>query len=82
MIPYFEFDFELLFQDADLMKELDIFDNAILRIIRLNGRISVTELAKRVNLSKSPTQVRLRRLQETGYIHGVTWHFILRLRIQ
>ena len=34
------------------------------------GRISVTELAKRIGLSKSPAQARLRRLEQDGYILG------------
>ncbi|MCL4163181.1 UNVERIFIED_CONTAM: hypothetical protein GTU68_015476, partial [Idotea baltica] len=34
------------------------------------GRISNTDLADRVGLSKSPCQVRLKRLQDEGYIKG------------
>jgi Lrp/AsnC family transcriptional regulator, leucine-responsive regulatory protein len=49
---------------------LDDFDQAILRILRREGRISVTELAGRISLSKSPTQARLKRLERTGYITG------------
>ncbi|MGB1110903.1 MAG: Lrp/AsnC ligand binding domain-containing protein, partial [Gammaproteobacteria bacterium] len=33
-------------------------------------RISISELAKRINLSKTPTQNRLRRLEAAGYITG------------
>jgi Lrp/AsnC family transcriptional regulator, leucine-responsive regulatory protein len=49
---------------------LDDFDQAILRILRREGRISVTELASRISLSKSPTQARLKRLERAGYITG------------
>ena len=49
---------------------LDRFDHAILKIIATDGRITVTELSERINLSKSPTQTRLRRLETSGYIHG------------
>ncbi len=49
---------------------LDEFDQAILRIMRHEGRISVTELAGRIALSKSPTQARLKRLEREGYITG------------
>ena len=49
---------------------LDEFDQSILRILRQEGRISVTELAGRISLSKSPTQARLRRLERDGYITG------------
>ncbi|KPQ07997.1 MAG: AsnC family transcriptional regulator [Rhodobacteraceae bacterium HLUCCA12] len=50
--------------------DLDDFDRAILRILRREGRISITELAGRISLSKSPTQARLKRLERDGYITG------------
>lgn len=50
--------------------ELDPFDRKILEQVAAEGRISVTELANRVGLSKSPTQTRLRRLEEQGIIKG------------
>ena len=50
--------------------DLDGFDRKILDVIAVEGRISVTELAKRIGLSKSPTQARLRRLEETGVVRG------------
>ena len=50
--------------------DLDRFDRAILREVASDGRISVTDLAKRIGLSKSPTQTRLRRLEEDGAILG------------
>tara|TARA_R110002094_G_scaffold43417_5_gene55534 strand:- start:653 stop:1129 length:477 start_codon:yes stop_codon:yes gene_type:complete len=50
--------------------EMDRFDRAILSHLAEDGRISVTELAKRIGLSKTPTQNRLRRLEETGVILG------------
>lgn len=49
---------------------LDRFDLAMLRVLSTEGRLPVTELAARVGLSKSPCQVRLKRLQETGHIQG------------
>ena len=49
---------------------LDRFDTAILTVLAEDGRISITDLAKRIGLSKSPTQARLRRLEETGVILG------------
>lgn len=49
---------------------LDRFDQAIVRVMATDGRISVTELANRIGLSKSPTQTRLRRLEEEGVITG------------
>lgn len=50
--------------------ELDRFDHAILEVLSSEGRISVTDLAKRIGLSKSPTQVRLRRLEAESVITG------------
>ncbi|MEO0390265.1 MAG: Lrp/AsnC ligand binding domain-containing protein [Pseudomonadota bacterium] len=50
--------------------ELDRFDLAILDALSRNGRISVTELADRIGLSKSPTQARLKRLEQRGVILG------------
>ena len=49
---------------------LDSYDEAILRILAADGRIAATELARRIGLSKSPTQARLKRLEETGVIAG------------
>lgn len=49
---------------------LDRFDRAILSVLAEDGRISITDLAKRIGLSKSPTQARLRRLEQTGVIIG------------
>lgn len=49
---------------------LDRFDHAILAVLAEDGRISITDLAKRIGLSKSPTQARLRRLEQTGVILG------------
>jgi Lrp/AsnC family leucine-responsive transcriptional regulator len=50
--------------------DLDDFDRAILRHVGTEGRIAVVDLARRIGLSKSPTQVRLRRLEELGVITG------------
>ncbi|HEY5717249.1 MAG TPA: winged helix-turn-helix transcriptional regulator [Motiliproteus sp.] len=54
------------------MSDLDRVDRAILKELQKNGRITVTELATRVGLSKTPCQVRMRRLEEQGYITGYT----------
>jgi Lrp/AsnC family transcriptional regulator, leucine-responsive regulatory protein len=51
-------------------EEMDRFDRAILRELAAEARISVTELARRVGLSKSPVQARLKKLEETGVIQG------------
>jgi Lrp/AsnC family transcriptional regulator, leucine-responsive regulatory protein len=62
----------VLFQGIYMANDLslDKFDHAILRILSVDGRISAVELARRIGLSKSPTQARLKRLEETGVITG------------
>lgn len=55
---------------TDQTSDLDGFDRKILDVIAVEGRISVTDLSKRIGLSKSPTQARLRRLEETGVVRG------------
>ena len=51
-------------------ESLDGFDRAILSVLAEDGRISVTDLAKRIGLSKSPTQARVKRLEKDGIILG------------
>lgn len=53
-----------------LAGDLDQFDMRILEVLSEDGRIAVTELAKRVGLSKTPCQTRLKRLIDEGYIQG------------
>ncbi len=55
---------------SDPPAPLDQFDLRILEELSVEGRLPVTELARRVGLSKSPVQARLRRLEETGAIRG------------
>jgi Lrp/AsnC family leucine-responsive transcriptional regulator len=55
---------------AEKLSDVDQFDRKILDILTVEGRISVTELARRIGLSKSPTQARLKRLEESGVIRG------------
>lgn len=49
---------------------IDRFDRAILQALAEDGRMTVTDLAQRVGLSKTPVQVRLRALIDQGYIRG------------
>ncbi len=52
------------------MQELDRTDYRILHEIQENGRISMVELSKRVNLTKTPCAERVRRLEKSGAIQG------------
>ena len=50
--------------------DLDEFDRKILAILGRDGRITFTELALRVGLSKTPCQQRVKRLVDSGLITG------------
>jgi Lrp/AsnC family leucine-responsive transcriptional regulator len=50
--------------------EIDPFDRKIIDVLRQDGRISITDLAQRVGLSKTPCQVRVKRLVTGGTIRG------------
>lgn len=46
----------------------DRIDQAIIAELQQNARLTLTELAARVGLSKTPCQIRMRRLESEGYI--------------
>ncbi len=50
--------------------DLDDFDRRIIAALIEDGRMTVTDLAVAVGLSKTPCQVRLRRLVDDGVIKG------------
>ncbi len=65
-----------VFQEKWMMKaqetgDLDHFDMRIMEALSEDGRMSVLELSRRVGLSKTPCQTRLKRLVDEGYILGV-----------
>ncbi len=49
---------------------LDHIDRKIIAQLRADGRMTITELAGRVGLSKTPCQIRFKRLIDEGYILG------------
>ena len=53
-----------------MAEELDETDWAILDELQRDGRVSLTELGKRVNLSASATTERVKRLEGAGVITG------------
>src|SRR3546814_2711060 len=57
-------------KDRSSIVDLDEFDRKILAILGQNGRITFTELAQQVGLSKTPCQQRVKRMQESGLIVG------------
>ena len=52
------------------MIALDDRDVKILAVLQVEGRISKTELAGRINLSPTPCWERLKRLEDAGIIEG------------
>jgi len=51
-------------------RPLDQFDRRILDVLAQDGRISITQLASKVGLTKTPCQQRLKKLLASGYIDG------------
>lgn len=49
---------------------LDAIDRKILDLLAGDGRMSVADISRKVNLSKTPCQARVRRLEAEGYILG------------
>lgn len=49
---------------------LDQFDQKILDVLAVDGRISIIHLAQKVGLSKTPVQTRMKRLEAAGVIRG------------
>ncbi|MBU6267955.1 MAG: Lrp/AsnC family transcriptional regulator [Sphingomonadales bacterium] len=52
--------------------ELDEFDRKLVAALCADGRITMTALAEKVGLSKTPCQVRVKRLVDSGVITGFT----------
>ncbi|MBO6796986.1 Lrp/AsnC family transcriptional regulator [Maricaulis sp.] len=50
------------------MRKLDQYDRSILRHLQRDGRMSIVDLAERVGLSKTPTQRRVKMLEDDGLI--------------
>lgn len=49
---------------------IDQIDRRMIEELRIDARLSVAELSRRVGLSKTPCQIRLKRLVDDGYIRG------------
>lgn len=52
------------------ISDLDAIDLRIIEELVQNGRIPVTELSSKVGISKTPCQVRMKKLISEGYIQG------------
>ncbi len=53
-----------------MASDLDRIDRRILAELESDGRLSIVELAARVNLTNTPCSERVKRLERTGYISG------------
>ena len=55
---------------AKTLRDLDVTDRKILRILQSDARIANADLAKRIHLSATPTLERVRRLEREGFIES------------
>ncbi len=53
-----------------MSRELDKIDTRILEELESDGRLSIVDLATRVNLTNTPCSERVKRLERSGYITG------------
>lgn len=53
-----------------MIRELDKIDRRILTELESDGRLSIVELAVRVNLTNTPCSERVKRLERDGFISG------------
>jgi Lrp/AsnC family leucine-responsive transcriptional regulator len=58
------------YSDSLVPPDIDDTDKRLLRLLQTQARISITELAERVNLSATPCARRIKRLEDTGIITG------------
>ena len=57
-------------QGRESSRELDRVDRQILALLQADGRLTVAELARTVNLTLTPCIERVRRLERDGFIEG------------
>lgn len=60
--------------NSSTVRELDRVDRQILSLLQADGRLSVAELARQVNLTLTPCIERVRRLEREGFIDGYYAH--------
>jgi Lrp/AsnC family transcriptional regulator, leucine-responsive regulatory protein len=57
-------------RSADRARELDRIDRRLLGRLQKDGRVPISQLAREVHLTVTPTLERVRRLESSGYIEG------------
>ncbi len=55
-----------------MLEGMDATDREILRLLRSNARMPVSDIARAVQLSPAPTARRITRLEQSGVIRGYT----------
>ena len=56
--------------DSPHLADIDEIDRQLLRVLQTQARMSITELAERVNLSATPCARRIKRLEDASIITG------------
>lgn len=51
---------------------LDIVDRQIVQLLQFNGKITIKEIANKLNLTTSPVFERIKRLEKEGVVKGYT----------
>ena len=59
-----------MINDDKVIVAIDEVDKKLLRLLQVDARMSITELAERINLSATPCARRIKRLEDTGIITG------------
>jgi DNA-binding Lrp family transcriptional regulator len=55
---------------SNLPAQVDAIDRELLRILREDGRISITQLAEKIHVSRASAYARLDKLHKSGVIKG------------
>jgi Lrp/AsnC family leucine-responsive transcriptional regulator len=56
--------------NPDDLGQLNVFDHRILDLLRVEGRLPITKIARQIGLSKTPCRLRIERLERAGVIRG------------
>jgi Lrp/AsnC family transcriptional regulator, regulator for asnA, asnC and gidA len=59
--------------NSDNVSPLDSIDREIIQLLRLDGRISFTEVAKRLSLPETTARYRVQRLLQQEFVRVVGW---------